>query len=77
MAELLKPFWLGIVKWGAIMGSVLLVIFKIRQSGKDAVRNETMVETLRGVRERDKIKDNIAKSDNANRKRLREKWQRD
>lgn len=77
MIELLKPFWMGVIKWGAIVGGILLVLFKVRQSGKDAVQNENIKETLEGVKVRDKIKDNIVTADDVERKRLRKKWNRD
>ena len=76
MIELLKPFWIGIVKWGAIVGGILLVLLKVRQSGKDAVKKDALEKTLDGVMARDKIEDKVASAGNAERERLRKKWTR-
>ncbi len=57
--SLLKPFWLQIVKYGAIIGGVLLVLFKARQSGKEVQQRKQAIETLRGVKVRDKIQDKV------------------
>ncbi len=76
MYELLRPIWITLVKWGAIVGGILLILFKVRQSGKDIVRNENIKETLDGVEARDKVEDHIVASSDLERRRLRKKWTR-
>lgn len=75
MLSLLKPFWLTIAKYAAIAGSILLIVFKIRQSGRDAERAENMKETLSHVKIRDAIERDVNRNDNAT-ERLRAKWSR-
>lgn len=65
MLELLKPFWLIICKWGAIFGGILLVILKARQSGKQVEQRKEAIETLRGVKVRDKIQDEVDSASDA------------
>lgn len=76
MLEFLKPFWLAIVKWAAIAGAIALVLFKVRQSGKEAEQHKAMRETLKEVRVRDRIEENIGNADDAKLKRLHDKWTR-
>lgn len=68
-----KPIYLIIGKWLGIIGAVLLVLFRVRQSGKDAERHKVMRDTLEGVRIRDKIENDVATSDTHS---LRKKWER-
>ena len=75
MLALLKPFWLTIAKYAAIAGGILLIVFKIRQSGRDAERVENMKETLNHVKIRDAIERDVNRSDNAT-EQLRSKWSR-
>jgi len=73
MIEILKYFW----KYIAITGGVLLVLFKARQSGKDAVKHENMVSTLNAVKQREKTSQFVDSSSDDERKRLRKKFNRD
>lgn len=75
MLNLLKPFWLSILKYVSIAGAIMLVVFKIRQSGRDAERVENMKETLSHVKIRDAIERDVNRNDNAT-ERLRAKWSR-
>lgn len=77
MIELLKPFWSATVKYCLIVGAALLVLFKARQSGKESVRNENIKESLKGVKVRDKVENNVISAPDSERDRLRKKWQRD
>lgn len=63
--ESLKPFWIPIIRYGTIILGVLLVLFKARQSGKDAVKNNMIEKTLQGIKTHEKIADNINSLDNA------------
>lgn len=75
--QLLKPFLIIIVQWLGIAFAALFVLFKVRQSGKDSVKNESIKATLEGVKIRDKIENtNLIASDDKLDK-LRRKWQRD
>lgn len=56
MWELFKPF---IIKWGAFIGGILLILFKVRQSGRKEEEQRSMLETLRGIQIRDKIESDI------------------
>jgi hypothetical protein len=47
----LKPFWLSIVKWGAVTLAVMAILFKVRQSGKDAVMVENLEKDLSNAKE--------------------------
>jgi len=47
----LKPFWLSIVKWGAVTLAVMAILFKVRQSGKDAVMVENLEKDLNNAKE--------------------------
>lgn len=47
----MKPYWLSIVKWGAVVMAVLAILFKVRQSGKDAVRVEHLEKDLSNAKE--------------------------
>ncbi len=59
MLELLKPFWIAIGKWTTIAAGVIFMLIKIRQSGKDAVKVDSLEKTLQGLKTHDKIERNI------------------
>lgn len=59
MLELLKPFWLIICKWTAILGGIAFILFKFRQSGKNQVKQDNLEKTLIALMERDKIESNL------------------
>lgn len=46
-----RSSWLSIAKWGGIALGVLLVLLKVRQFGKDAVRVETLEKDLENAKE--------------------------
>lgn len=71
----LKPFWLSILKYASIAGAVLLVVFKIRQSGRDAERVENMERVQEYVEIRNAVERDVNRNDNAT-ERLRAKWSR-
>ena len=75
MLNLLKPFWLSIVKYAAIVGGILLVVFKIRQSGRDAERAENIEKVVENVQIRHDVERSVNSFDNAS-GRLRKKWTR-
>lgn len=76
MMGIFKPFWLMIIKWGATIGFVLMVLFRVRQSGKDAVYNEQVKESLEGVKARDEIENSIINASDDKYNKLRKKWTR-
>lgn len=59
MFELLKPFWLIICKWGLIIGGVFLVLLKIRESGKNQVKQDNLEKSLNAVLERNRIENDL------------------
>lgn len=75
MLNLLKPFWLTIAKYASIAGAIMLVVFKIRQSGRDAERVENMEKVQEYEQIRDAVERDVNRSDNAT-ERLRFKWSR-
>lgn len=75
MLSLLKPFWLTIAKYAAIAGSILLIVFKIRQSGRDAERVENMEKVQEYVEIRNAVERDVNREHNAT-ERLRSKWSR-
>lgn len=77
MLELLKPFWIEIIKYGGMIMGIIIVLFKTRQSGKEFVERKEAMETLKGVQISDKIDNNIANVDNNHLERLRKKINRD
>ena len=63
-----------IIKWGAAIGFVLMVLFRVRQSGKDAVYNKQVKESLEGVKARDKIENDILIASDDKLSKLRKEW---
>lgn len=53
--ELIKPFWVAIVKYSVIIGSILLILLRVKKSGKDLKEYQDANTTLEAMRERDKI----------------------
>lgn len=41
------PYFGAVIKWGAVALGVLLVLLKVRQTGKDAVRREMAEEIVK------------------------------
>lgn len=76
MLELLRPFWLEILKYGSIVVGVLLVLLRARQSGAQAEQNKQAMDTLKGVRTRDKIENDVITSGSGKLAKLRKKWER-
>lgn len=74
MLTLIKPFFLIIGRWIAIISGVLLVLFKIRQSGTQAEQRKEAMETLAGVKTRDKIENDIARTSDSKLNKLCKKW---
>ncbi len=77
MLQFLKPFWLQIIKYGGIVLGVILILFRARQSGKEAEEAKSMLETLKGLKTRDKIENNIANINDNKLNKLRSKWTKD
>ncbi len=57
--QILKPFWLSILKYGSIAAGILFVLFKAKQSGKVTAENKQLSKTLNAVQARDKIETNL------------------
>jgi hypothetical protein len=63
-----------IYAWIAFAFGALLVLFGVRKSGQEVERHKTMVETLKGVRKRDKIENTIITTSDNELNKLRRKW---
>lgn len=77
MLAFLKPYWLTIAKWGGIVLGVLLVLVKVRQSGKDAVRVENLEKGLEDAKTSNEIEDAIAGTPIDKQRDELSKWNRD
>lgn len=55
MAALLSGIWTKIVAGLAIVGSLLLLFFKIRESGEQKVQNENLQQELKNVKDVSKV----------------------
>ena len=74
MFNLLRPIQLLIIKCAVIIGGVLVILFKARQSGREVEKHKAMRDTLKGVQIRDKIENNIIIANDDKYNKLREKW---
>lgn len=74
MLTLLKPLWLKIAQWGAIIGGIALVLLKVRQSGKEAVENKDIKDTLHGIQIRDKVEGDINALSDSDFAKLHDEW---
>ena len=77
MLQLLKSAWLPIMKWGGLFIGALFFIFKIRQSGKDAIIQENIKETLNSVQEHEKIQNNLNRASDSKLDKLLQNYTRD
>lgn len=75
--NLLKPFWSVILQWGGIALGAAFIMFRARQSGKQAVERQQAMETLKGVKTREDVDKSVDAASILERKRLREKYNRD
>ena len=76
MLNILKPIWLPFIKFGALIFGILLVLLKVRQSGKQSEQQEQINKTLKEVQTRDKIEQDVNNSNDAEQLRLKDKWTR-
>jgi hypothetical protein len=74
MIALLKLYQAHIIKWGAIIGGILLVLFRVRQSGKESVIRTQDKETIKELQTSAKIDNRIDSLTNPEYKRLYKKW---
>lgn len=71
------PTWkLKLIALGAIILAFLGALFKARQSGKEAVRNEQAAKTIKAVAKKQNASIRVDNADAVERKRLRKKWTR-
>lgn len=77
MLNFLKPIWLTILKWSGIVGGILLLLAKVKQSGKDEEDNKLIKNTLKEVQVRDKIENDIASAGDAKLNSLHKRWTKD
>lgn len=76
MLALLRPYYLAIAKWAGIAFAVLLVLLRVKSSGRQAEKNDNLRATVKGVKTRDKIESDVANTTDAEYERLRRKWTR-
>lgn len=74
MLEILKPFLNVIMKWCAIIGSILLVLFKVRLDGENKIKQQDAANIINGMEIRDKIEDVVNNSNDNSYKRMYKKW---
>jgi len=74
MIAILKLYQAHIIKWGAIIGGILLVLFRVRQSGKESVIRTQDKETIKELQTSAKIDNRIDSLTNPEYKRLYKKW---
>ena len=55
VAGILSGCWLTLLKWGAIVLTVILILFRVRQDGRNAERIDNLERALENARERRKI----------------------
>lgn len=81
LASLLGGIWSRVVLWAGIALGVLAAIAGIYRSGKVAGRNEVVVrgleEKVENVGTRDEVETGVRRANDADRRRLRDKWSRD
>ena len=75
MLSFLKPYWLEIVKWGAVVIGGLALFFSVKNSGRDAERVDNLERVMDNVEKSKTIRRGVS-SANAN-DRLRQRWSRD
>jgi hypothetical protein len=76
---------LNMLRWfqtkiGVYVGAIVLslvTVFSIRQAGKRARDVENMEQTIKAIRVRNEINDDIAHDEHSAGDRLRKEWQRD
>ena len=76
MLEIFKPFWGIIVKWTGIAIGILLILFKVRQSGKEVEQRKQAMETLKGLQTRDEIENNVSNISDTRLAKLHKLWTR-
>ena len=81
LVSLLGGIWSRVVLWAGIALGVLAAIAGIYRSGKVAGRNEVVVrgleEKVENVGTRDEVETGVRRANDADRRRLRDKWSRD
>lgn len=64
--------------WGYLALAVVIagILLGAKNAGRNAERVASMTDTLKGVSQRNTIRDRVLSADEAERARLREKWSR-
>lgn len=74
MLAFLAPYWQRIALYGSIVLGVLLVLLKVRDSGREAERVENQRRVIDAIQKTKEIERSIRAAPPAERKRLRDKW---
>lgn len=76
LVNLLSPYIATAIKWLSIVGGVLLILFQVRKSGKDAEKTEHLQSEVEHVRIANEARQRVDAAGDAERERLRKKWTR-
>lgn len=76
LVGILSGLWGRLAGVAVALGAFLLVLARVRQSGRDAERADATERALERVKERQDVEDTIARMDADDRQRLRDKWTR-
>jgi hypothetical protein len=71
---MINSLYLNILKYVGFALAGILIFLKIRNDGKDSVRNEQVAQIVEGVKIREKVKNVVHGSTGTERDRLRKKW---
>jgi len=73
---MISSLWIKIAQISSAALAVVFVLFKARESGKESVRKDNLDKTLKGIKIRDEVENDIDSADTTKRERLRNKWTR-
>ena len=71
---MINSIYLNILKYLGFALAGILIFFKVRNDGKDSVRNEQVAQVIEGVKIRERVKAIVHSSTGTERQRLRKKW---
>ncbi len=77
MSELLKPYWLPIIKYAGIVFGLVLVYFKGRVDNNSATLRKEGMDNLKRVQESAKIENYVASAKPDKLEQLRKQFNRD
>lgn len=72
----LKNQWLVVLRWISIAAGAFLLYLKIRQGGKDEVKQEDLQKTIDEIKVGQEVSTRIAGLSDTERQQLHDKWTR-